>query len=133
MTAPALAPSALRGGLGRGLRLTGGRVAAMGLAALALASLHLPGRPSTLCVLRAVTGIPCPLCGGTTAAVQVGRGDLLGALRASPFALLGAAAFALWPLAPRAVARWTTAHTVPLAVGVLTFAEAWQIHRLVLS
>jgi hypothetical protein len=29
--------------------------------------------------------------------------------------------------------RWTTAHTVPLAVGVLTFAEAWQIHRLVLS
>jgi hypothetical protein len=101
------------------------------LAALAvlLAQVHLPGRPSTLCTLRALTGVPCPLCGGTTAAVHVGRADLLGALRASPLAVLGAVVAVAVPL----VREWIAAlprRSVPAAlIGALALSELWQLHR----
>lgn len=94
-------------------------------AAVGLALLHLPGRPRTLCVLRTFTGIPCPLCGGTTAAVHVGRGDLVGGLRASPLAVLGAIGFVLAPLLrlPQLSGRstWTL---------ILTVAAASELYQL---
>ena len=40
------------------------------------------------CPLRALTGIPCPLCGMTTAATGLASGDLAAALAANPFVLL---------------------------------------------
>ncbi len=43
------------------------------------------------CIFRAVTGIPCPLCGMTTAFAQASRGNLPAAFEANP---LGPAAFA---------------------------------------
>lgn len=96
-------------------------------AAVGLALLHLPGRPRTVCLLRTVTGIPCPLCGGTTAAVHVGRGDLLGGMRASPVAVLGALAFVAAPLArlPQLSGRalWLLIVTVAVA------AEIYQLGR----
>ncbi|MFN2536917.1 MAG: DUF2752 domain-containing protein, partial [Mycobacteriales bacterium] len=60
------------------LRSAATRITVLLTAAVLLSLLHLPWRPRTVCVLRTFTGIPCPLCGGTTAAVNVGRGDLLG-------------------------------------------------------
>lgn len=36
------------------------------------------------CPLRALTGIPCPTCGGTEAFKDVLHGDLTGAIRANP-------------------------------------------------
>lgn len=114
MTAPA---TALRPALAR---------ACAGLAlAVLLATVHLPGRPSTVCLLRGFTGIPCPFCGGTTAAAAVGRLDVLAALRASPAAVAGAAAFVLAPLIPqlsRLRGRW-------LIASFLGFAELWQLAR----
>jgi hypothetical protein len=96
-------------------------------AAVGLALLHLPWRPRTVCLLRASTGIPCPLCGGTTAAVRVGRGDLVGGLRASPLAVLGALAFVTLPLArlPQLGSRalWLLIVTVAVA------AEIYQLGR----
>lgn len=96
-------------------------------AAVGLALLHLPGRPRTVCLLRATTGIPCPLCGGTTAAVRVGRGDLLGGLRASPLAVLGALAFVAAPFtrAPQLSSRslWL------LILAVAAAAETYQLGR----
>jgi hypothetical protein len=94
-------------------------------AAVGLAVLHLPGRPRTVCLLRAVTGIPCPLCGGTTAAVQVGRGDLLGALRASPLAVLGAATFVAAP-----VARLPQLSSRSVWLLILTVAAAAELYQL---
>ena len=56
-----------------------------------------------LCPLRRITGVPCPLCGGTTAGLALLRGDLGAAVAASPLALaLGAlivAAWMVWALA----------------------------------
>lgn len=110
------------------------RVAAVTAAALVLAAVSLPWRPSTLCLLRAATGVPCPFCGGTTAAVELGSGRPLAALAASPLAVVGGTAWVLWPLLRTRAARWQARldrrTSVALVVVVLGAAEAWQVARL---
>jgi hypothetical protein len=118
LVAPAAAPGRRRAGL---------RFLVLLAIAVGLALLHLPGRPRTFCVLRSVTGIPCPLCGGTTAAVRVGRGDLLGGLRASPLAVLGAVAFVVAPLLR--LPQLSTRDLWLLIVAVATAAELYQLAR----
>jgi hypothetical protein len=86
-------------------------------------------RPSTLCLLRSTTGVPCPFCGGTTATVRLGHGDVGGALGASPLAVLMLAG---WPLLP--VVRtpgWWASRRVRRAVILLILvgAEIWQLGR----
>lgn len=128
MTAQSALPVGYAGPRPAALRLAT-RYLAIGALTVGLASLHLRHRPATVCVLRAVTGIPCPFCGGTTAAVDLGHGELAGALRASPLAI-GVLAF--WPLAGRIPApRWWQHRPARwLAVGiVLSVAEVWQLAR----
>lgn len=83
-----------------------------------------------MCLLRAVTGIPCPFCGGTTAGVALGEGHLDAALAASPLAVLGVLALLLVPIArgwpERVPARRT--RLVGLVL-VLLASELWQLHR----
>lgn len=109
------------------------RAAAVAAAALLLAAVVLPWRPPTLCLLRAVTGLPCPACGGTTAMVALGRGDLQGALAASPLVALGAPVWVLWPsLAPalRRAGEHLGRYAAPAAVVVVAAAsELWQLQR----
>ncbi|MDX6211973.1 MAG: hypothetical protein QOF82_1060 [Frankiales bacterium] len=106
----------------------------MGAAAIALGAVQLPHRPHTLCLLRAVTGIPCPLCGGTTAAVQVGQGHLAAGLAANPLAFFGAIVLVLaaTPWGRRAVGSWRRQPAtvrVLLGTAVLTAGECWQLAR----
>ena len=93
----------------------------------------LPWRPPTLCLLRGLTGVPCPFCGGTTALVQLGRGDLAAALRASPLVVLGAPVWVAWPRLRRLLGRWsdTGVRRVLLGAGAvaLVLSELWQLHR----
>ena len=116
-------------GLGRGAGLVvGSRYVAMGLVVLAVAALHVR-RPATLCVLRATTGVPCPFCGGTTAAVHLGHGDVRGAVAASPLALL---MIGTWPLlgVVRAPSWWhIRAVRWSMIAFVLVSAEVWQLLR----
>ena len=96
---------------------------------VALAAVHLRGRPASLCLLRSVTGVPCPFCGGTTSAVQLGTGDLRAAFLASPITplmllaapLLGRLSGPAW-WRPRSV-RWTS------LLLLLAMAEIWQLAR----
>jgi hypothetical protein len=93
-----------------------------------------------LCPLRTLTGVPCPMCGMTTAATGLARGDLDAALAANPFVLVLAvlimgmavlmaaraaglaAPAAPWPASRRRQALW--------AVAVLLAASwAFQLHR----
>jgi len=113
------------------------RLFALAAGALFLAALHIR-RPATLCTLRATTGVPCPFCGGTTAAVRLGKGDPLGALAASPLALLLFMAFVAWPLRVYSAlpARWQAlGHrrqaqvVLVVAALLLTTGELWQLHR----
>jgi hypothetical protein len=92
------------------------------------------------CPLRSLTGIPCPLCGMTTAATGLAAGDLGVALAANPFALLLAgftlvmavlmaaraigwlAPPAQWPASRRRQGYW---------VAAVAAAASWafQLHR----
>ncbi len=94
---------------------------ALGTAPLMLAS----GVP--LCGFRHVTGLPCPLCGGTHACAALAQGDLMAAWQANPglmplFAIAAAHAAQLgWEAwRGRRVTRWR--------IG----AEAWQAGGLFL-
>jgi hypothetical protein len=105
---------------------------------LFLAALHIPGRPPTLCLLRATTGIPCPFCGGTTAGVDLGHGNVLAGLRASPMAVFGSVVFVLSPIIRRSAAarRWNMlpartrqAVAITAIITALAISEAWQLAR----
>ncbi|MCW2600120.1 MAG: hypothetical protein JWM02_1949 [Frankiales bacterium] len=105
------------------------RLAVLIAAAAVLAAVHPRGRPATLCLLRATTGVPCPLCGSTTAFVRLGHGHLRAALTASPLAVLGTATFALSPLAPATVVQAVRRVRYPLLLTALSAGELWQLHR----
>ncbi|MFP5352938.1 MAG: DUF2752 domain-containing protein [Actinomycetota bacterium] len=68
-------------------------------AAMLAAGVALPllGHPGPGCLLRALTDIPCPLCGMTTSVSSTVRGDLSQAVAAAP-AGVAVVAFALWVL-----------------------------------
>jgi hypothetical protein len=104
------------------------RYAGVAAVVVVVAAVHVR-RPPTFCLLRATTGIPCPFCGGTTSAVRLGHGDLVGAVRASPLAPLLLAAWPVLDVAGRPTwwasrrARWT------VIGAVLAAAELWQLAR----
>jgi hypothetical protein len=108
---------------------------AAGLIALAVALAHvrLAGRPSTLCTLRALTGVPCPFCGGTTAAVRIGSGDLAGALGASPLAVLAAPFLVALPVLRSRLRRLPRRVVLAGVLTVLAASEFWQLHRFGLA
>lgn len=106
------------------------RPVAAAAALAALAHLHLRWRPATLCPLRALTGIPCPLCGSTTAAVSLGRLDPAGALRAAPVPVLAGLALLAAPLGTARLWWQLTGRTRHLIVlSALVVAEVWQLVR----
>jgi Protein of unknown function (DUF2752) len=93
-----------------------------------------------LCPLRELTGVPCPLCGMTTAATGLAGGDLPAALAANPFVLVLAAGTAIMALLMAARAAGMTpparpwgrqARRLALVAVVLLAAASWafQLHR----
>jgi hypothetical protein len=108
---------------------SGLRLAGLLAVAFVLANLHPRGRPATICMLRAVTGVPCPLCGGTTAAVHVGRADLRGAVQASPLVVIAAPVIAALPLLRGRLARLPAYVRVFGPLIALAGSELWQLHR----
>ena len=86
------------------------------------------------CLFLAVTGLPCPACGMTTAFVHVAHGRLLDAFVAQPFgallALASLAGLAALPVAflrgvtPRALFDHPRANRIALVLLAL-FALAW--------
>jgi hypothetical protein len=108
---------------------SGRRLTALLVVAIVLAQVHPKHRPATVCLLRGVTGIPCPFCGGTTAAVHAGRAEVLAALRASPLAVLGAPVVAVWPLLTHHVARLPLSARLTGLATLVGGSELWQLHR----
>ena len=93
------------------------------------------------CPLRLLTGIPCPFCGMTTAAMSLVRGDLVGAAAANPivFAVAALVASGLVLLALRegglvpdpvpwsAAARRRCGFVIG---GLAAISWVYQLHRL---
>ncbi|MBK5307312.1 MAG: DUF2752 domain-containing protein [Frankiaceae bacterium] len=113
----------------RAVTLSGLRLAVMLGLAVVLANVHPRDRPATVCLLRGVTGVPCPFCGGTTAAIRVGSGDLLGALHASPLAVVGAPVVAALPLLRGRLARLSRSVRLGVLATAVLASELWQLLR----
>ncbi|WP_233525809.1 DUF2752 domain-containing protein [Actinomadura spongiicola] len=106
------------------------RVAALAVAAIGAAWIHRVNDPGVLCPLRAFTGIPCPLCGGTTVFIELGSGRPGQAVLANPVALTGAVALVLAPLGTGR--RWWALQPTTRAwmLGTaLVGSELWQLVR----
>ncbi|MFD0684122.1 DUF2752 domain-containing protein [Actinomadura fibrosa] len=107
------------------------RAAAMAVAAVGAAWIHRVNDPGVLCPMRALTGIPCPLCGGTTVFIEMGSGRPVQAVLANPVALAAAAGVLAAPLG--AGARWWALQPKTRAwmLGTaLAGSELWQLVRL---
>jgi hypothetical protein len=88
-----------------------------GLAAVAVAHMGLvfAGQPGLACPCRALTGVPCPGCGLSTATALLLRGEWAASLRAHAFAPLFLAAFGVMlalAVAPEAWRRVAVARVV---------------------
>jgi len=70
-------------------------IVAMGIVALA----PLDRLPFSLCVFKAVTGVPCLTCGTTRALVRLARLDVAGALAMNPLVASGALLLIPWAAA----------------------------------
>ena len=85
----------------------------------------LPGHEQVVCPLRALTGVPCPLCGMTTSVTNTVRLDVGEALAATPAGVAATlAAIAILVVRPRRLA--IPAVLVPLALLAMW---AWQLQR----
>jgi hypothetical protein len=104
------------------------RVAAsLMLAAAATQPLWSGISPGVPCLLRATTGIPCPLCGMTTSVCATVALDVGTAVAANPFGIVAVLVAILLLVRPRIETL-----TVPrgLAAAALAASWAWQLARV---
>jgi Protein of unknown function (DUF2752) len=95
------------------------RAASLVLLGAAVVAPLLPVGIGLGCMLRAATGVPCPLCGTTTSVSEAVRLDVGGALSANPAGLLlVVAALAMLVLRPRRV-------RVPAALPYVALPAMW--------
>lgn len=99
-------------------------LSALGLTAGAILWLH--SRGIALCPFHAVTGLPCPLCGGTRSVVALFTGDPVLSLKYNPLVCIGSVLFPAYVFARlagersrRAVDRLSPVLEVALAVAVV--------------
>ena len=97
--------------------------------AAAVALPVLPGWAGVGCPLRALTGIPCPLCGMTTSVEAVVRFDLGSALAANPAGILAVlVAVLLLVVRPRRIAVPSVA--LPAALAAMWVFELFRFDLL---
>jgi hypothetical protein len=112
-------------GVARRLAVAGGAAVFLGLLRI-----HRPPAFATVCALRATTGVPCPLCGGTTAFTRLGRGRVAAAFAANPVVLLVAVGIVLAPTGvfrPLGRAPQRTVWTLVAVVAAVSWV--WQLGR----
>ena len=97
------------------------RVAAGGLLGAAAAWPLLPVHPPFACPLRAITGLPCPLCGMTRACVAAVHGPLATSLAFNPAGVLVIVAAVVALLRP----QWLARLRVPIWITGVAFAALW--------
>ena len=106
------------------------RVGAMSAAAVLASFVHRVHDPGILCPIRALTGVPCPFCGGTTVFMELGAAHPAKALAANPVVLIGAIGLATAPLGSGR--RWWAINPRTRAwfLGVVVaLSWVWQLAR----
>jgi uncharacterized protein DUF2752 len=106
------------------------RIGGMSAAAVLTSFVHSVHDPGVLCPVRALTGVPCPFCGGTTVFIELGAAHPAAALAANPLVLVGAIGLATAPLGP---GRWwwgINPRARALVIGVaVALSWVWQLAR----
>jgi hypothetical protein len=102
----------------------------MAAAAVLVSLVHRTHDPGILCPVRALTGVPCPFCGGTTVFIDLGAAHPVKALAANPVVLVGTIGLATAPLGPGRM--WWAVHPRKRAwiLGVVVgLSWVWQLAR----
>jgi hypothetical protein len=102
-------------------------------ATAAVGLLHLDRLPFSLCVFKAVSGLPCLTCGTTRALGRLVRLDLVGALAMNPLATVGVLALVPWALADLALLPWGRAVSLDLSPAGARRARVTVVAVLVLN
>lgn len=106
------------------------RVGGMSAAAVFASFVHRVHDPGILCPVRALTGVPCPFCGGTTVFMELGAAHPVKALAANPVVLVGAIGLATAPLGSGrmwwAINPRSRAWIIGVVVGL---SWVWQLAR----
>lgn len=106
----------------RGVR---GAVAAAALGGGAIAAHLLPESGPTICPFALGSGVACPLCGLTRAALSLLRGDVAGALSLHPLLVpLIGVALAVWL---RPGAKWAEPTMTKAAALTAAFVVVWGV------
>ncbi len=88
------------------------------MAAVAVGLLRLDRVPLTFCVVKSLSGLPCPTCGSTRAFARLFELDLAGALAMNPFTMLVAVVIAVWAVADVLLLPWRRALHVSLSPSI---------------
>ncbi len=128
--APARLVGRLLAAAGQGPAGVAIRAGGMAAAAVLAALVHRVHDPGILCPIRAVTGVPCPLCGGTTVFMELGAAHPVKAAAANPFALAGAIGLATAPLGTGRMWWAMSPRTRACFLGVVIILSwLWQLAR----
>jgi uncharacterized protein DUF2752 len=104
-----------------GLRRAGGAMLGLGFGLPLLP--HNPGLP---CPLRTLTGVPCPMCGMTTAVKAAMHGHVQSSVAANPFGLVAIAVAVLLLLRP---GMRSMRVPVALLVACALTSWVWELRR----
>ena len=106
--------------------VTGVRWAGAAMIGLGVTLPLLPHNPGPACPLRAVTGLPCPACGMTTAVKAILSGHIHSSIAANPFGVVAVAVALVLLVRPRV--RQVALPYAPLMLA-LAASWAWELHR----
>jgi hypothetical protein len=99
----------------------------------AIRLLHLDRLGFTLCVFKAVTGLPCFTCGGTRAFGRLASLDVAGAFRMNPLVTLASLALPLWTLTDLVLLTRGSALGLELAPRTSRFVVVAAVSALLLN
>jgi hypothetical protein len=112
----------------------GAILAACALASMAAVTLmHLARLPFSLCVFKAVTGLPCLSCGTTRALARLSHLDLAGALAMNPLVTLGVLGLVPWAAADLALLPRGRALSLDLSPGAARAARIAAVAAVLLN
>ena len=112
----------------------GAILAACALVAVGLvAVLPLDRLPLSLCVFKAVTGVPCFTCGSTRALVRLARLDVAAALAMNPLVTSGALLLVPWAAADLALMPSRRALVLELSPSAARAARVAAVAAIVLN
>lgn len=128
-TPPRTALRARPGAVPVGAILAACAIVAIGIVAL----VPLDRLPFSLCVFKAVTGVPCLTCGTTRALALLGHLDVAGALAMNPLAAAGVLVLAPWAMADLALMSGRRALVLELSPAAARVARIAVVAAAVLN